>query len=349
VREQVEKGGIKPRECAMQDCAMQKCAMIWKLVVAVIAIWLGAAAPSLGQTAYPDKPIKIVNPFPPGSPVDFVGRLVAGKLEATLGQPAVVESRSGAGGTVGANSVAKSAPDGYTLLVTTPSTVATAPALYKSLPYDPVNDFAGIWGVNSGGLVMVVNPSLPVKTLSDFIRYARERPGQVTFASSGHGTTQHLAGELFQVRTGVKLLHVPYRGGAPATSDLMAGHVQVMFDALSNVYQNVHAGKLRALAILRGKRSALFPDLPTAAEAGAPGVETSGWVGIFAPSATPKDILGKLTGTLETTMRDPATVKRLMDAGNDSDFMVGEVLQKRLVKDVRLFAEIVDKAGIEKQ
>jgi tripartite-type tricarboxylate transporter receptor subunit TctC len=305
--------------------------------------------PTFGQSSYPDKPIKIVNPFPPGSPVDFVGRLVANKLEAAYGQPAVVESRSGAGGTVGANSVAKSAPDGYTLLVTTPSTLATAPALYKSLPYDPLKDFAGIWGVNSGGLLMVVNPALPVRTLAEFIQYARERPGQVAFASSGHGTTQHLAGELFQVRTGVKLLHVPYRGGAPATTDLMAGHVHVMFDALSNVYQNVKAGKLRALAILRHKRSALFPDLPTAAEAGAPGVETSGWVGIFAPSATPKDIRGKLIGTLATEMNDPETVKRLTDAGNDSDFMIGEALQNRLIEDVRLFAEIVEKAGIEKQ
>src|SRR5215475_14395931 len=177
--------------------------MTLRLVVAALALSLGLAAPSLAQTGYPDKPIKIVNPFPPGSPVDFVGRLVAGKLETTLGQPAVVESRSGAGGTVGANSVAKSAPDGYTLLVTTPSTLATAPALYKSLPYDPRKDFAGIWGVNSGGLLMVVNPALPVKTLAEFIQYARERPGQVAFAFSGPGTTQHLAGELFQVRTGV--------------------------------------------------------------------------------------------------------------------------------------------------
>jgi tripartite-type tricarboxylate transporter receptor subunit TctC len=323
--------------------------MALKCAFAVVALWLGAAAIASGQAVYPDKPIKIVNPFPPGSPVDFVGRLVAGRLEGALGQPALVESRSGAGGTVGANSVAKSAPDGYTLLVTTPSTLATAPALFKSLPYDPVRDFAGIWGVNSGGLVAVVHPSLPVKTLADFIRYARERPGQVAFASSGHGTTQHLAGELFQVRTGVKLLHVPYRGGAPATTDLIAGHVHVMFDSLSNVYQNINVGKLRALALLRPKRNALFPHLPTAAEAGAPGVETSGWIGIFAPSATPRNILAKLTDTLAVAMNDPATVKRLVDAGNDQDFMIGETLQKRLIDDVRLFAEIVEKAGIEKQ
>jgi len=318
-----------------------------RLGVAVAVIWLAATA--FGQTVYPDRPIRIVNPFPPGSPVDFVGRLAAGRLEGALGQPVLVESRSGAGGTVGANSVAKSAPDGHTLLVTTPSTLATAPALFKSLPYDPVRDFAGLWGVNSGGLVAVINPSLPVTTLAEFIRYARERPGQVAFASSGHGTTQHLAGELFQVRTGVKLLHVPYRGGAPATTDLVAGHVHVMFDALSNVYQNVNAGKLRALALLRPKRNALFPDLPTAAEAGAPGVETSGWVGLFAPSATPPDVLAKLTGTLAAEMNDPATVKRLLEAGNDHDFMIGEALQKRLIEDVRLFAEIVEKAGIEKQ
>ena len=260
-------------------------------------VGLTAAAPA--QTSYPDKPIRIINPFPAGSPVEFVGRLIAGKLEAAFGQPAVLESRSGAGGTVGANLVAKSAPDGYTLLVTTPSTVATAPALFKSMPYDPVKDFAGIWAVNSGGLVMVVNPAFPAKTVLEFIAYARAHPGEVSFASSGYGTTQHLAGELFQARTGVKLLHVPYRGGAPATTDLIAGHVQVMFDSLSNTYQSIQSGKLRALMLLRPRRNALFPDLPTAAEAGAPGVETPGWIGLFAPSATPKDVMAKLTATLD--------------------------------------------------
>jgi len=323
--------------------------MAIKFVAAVVALSLGATPPSIAQTAWPDKPIRIVNPFPAGSPVDFVGRIIANKLESSFGQPALVESRSGAGGTVGANFVAKSAPDGYTLLVTTPSTVATAPALYKSLPYDPLKEFAGIWAVNSGGLVVVINPALPVKTLAEFVQYARERPGQVSFASSGHGTTQHLAGELFQARTGVKLLHVPYRGGAPATTDLIAGHVSVMFDALSNTYQSIRAGKLRALALLRPKRNALLPDLPTAAEAGVAGVETSGWVGLFAPSATPKDVMGKLTGTLAAAMNEPETVQRLREAGNDHDFMVGDVLQRRLAEDIRLFAEIVEKAGIEKQ
>jgi tripartite-type tricarboxylate transporter receptor subunit TctC len=323
--------------------------MTFTRVALAAALLVVAAIPSVAQTPYPDKPIRIINPFPAGSPVDFVGRLAANKLEGALGQPALVESRSGAGGTVGANFVAKAPPDGYTLLVTTPSTVATAPALFKSLPYDPLKDFAGLWAVNSGGLVMVVHPSLPVKTLKEFIQYVKERPGQVSFASSGHGTTQHLAGELFQARTGVKLLHVPYRGGAPATTDLIAGHVGVMFDSISNTYQNIRAGKLRALAVLRPKRNALFPDLPTATEAGAPGVETSGWVGLFAPSATPKDVLGKLTSTLATTMSEPETVKRLMEAGNDDDFMVGEALQKRLAEDIVLFAEIVEKAGIEKQ
>jgi tripartite-type tricarboxylate transporter receptor subunit TctC len=322
--------------------------MTFKLFATVVALCCAAPA-SLAEIAYPDKPIKIVNPFPAGSPVDFVGRLIANKLEIAFGQPALVESRSGAGGVVGANSVAKSAPDGYTLLVTTPSTVATAPALVKSLPYEPLRDFAPIWAVNSGGLVVVVNPSLPIKTLGELVQYARAHPGELSFASSGHGTTQHLAGELFMARTGVKLLHVPYRGGAPATTDLIAGHVHVMFDSLSNTYQSIQAGKLRALALLRPKRNALFPDLPTAAEAGVQGVETSGWIGLFAPAATPKDILGKLTGTVATAMQDPETVKRLVEAGNDNDFMVGEVLGKRLADDIRLFAEVVAKAGIEPQ
>jgi len=183
-----------------------------------------AAAPLAGAAElYPDRPIRIINPFPSGSPVDVIGRLIADQLEKAWGQPVLVESKSGAGGTVGANFVAKAPADGYTLLVTTASTMATAPALYRSLPYDPLRDFAPIWAVKSSGQVVIVNPSLPVQSLRDLVDYAKAHRGQVSYASSGFGTLQHPAGELFIARTGAPLVHVPYRGGAPATNDLLGG------------------------------------------------------------------------------------------------------------------------------
>ena len=172
---------------------------------------------------YPDQPIRIINPFPSGSPVDVIGRLMADRLEKALGQPVLVESKSGAGGTLGANYVAKSPADGYMLLVTTGSTLATAPALYRSLPYDPIADFAPIWAIKSSGQVVVVNPALPATSLEELVQYAKAHKGEVSYASSGFGTVQHLAGELFVAHTGAPLTHIPYRGGAPATNDLIGG------------------------------------------------------------------------------------------------------------------------------
>lgn len=298
-------------------------------------------------TSFPDKPIRIINPFPPGSPVEFIGRLVADRLSKAFGKPVLLESRAGAGGTIGANFVAKSAPDGYTLLVTTPSTIAVAPSLYKSLPYDPVKEFVGIWSVNSAGLVVVVNPKVPVTNLAEFLAYARANQGKINYASSGKGTTQHLAAELFKTRTSLDLLHVPYKGGAPASADLMAGHVQVMFDALSNVRAAVLDGRLRALAVLRGKRARALPDVPTAAEGGVNNVEQPGWVGVFAPSGTPSDVMTKLIATTVKEMADPDVVAKLMGAGNDNEYVVGPALTKRLADDNVLFAEIVKRAGIK--
>jgi tripartite-type tricarboxylate transporter receptor subunit TctC len=328
-------------------------ALAWRrrhgVAAAIIVLCLWSSAPALAQTSYPDRPIKIVNPFSAGSPVDFVGRLIARKLEAAWGQPVLVEVRSGAGGTLGANSVAKAAPDGYTLLVTSPSTLTSAPVLVKGLPYDPIKDFAPVWAVHSGGLVVTVNPALPVRTLGEFVRYARERPGQLAFASTGHGTTQHLAAELFMARTGVKLVHIPYRGGPAANSDLVAGHVQVMFDSLSNTYPAIQAGKLRGLALLRPKRSALLPEVPTAVESGVTGVDMVGFLGLFAPAATPPEILQKLTGTLGPAMSDPETIERLIAGGNENEFMLGDVLAKRVADEMKLFIEIAEKAGIQPQ
>lgn len=315
--------------------------------VLLLAGWLAQSASA--QSSFPDKPIRVVNPFPPGSPVEFVGRLFADRLSKAWGRPVLLESRAGAGGTIGAGFVAKSPPDGYTLLVTTPSTIAVAPALYKSLPYDPVKEFAGIWAVHSAGLVVVVNPKLPIQNIAELLAYAKSNPGKVAYASSGVGTTQHLAAELFKSRTGADLMHVPYKGGAPASADLMAGHVHVMFDALSNVRAAVLDGRLRGLAVLRAKRARALPDLPTATEAGIAGVEQPGWIGLFAPAATPRDILVKLVTTTAKEMADPEVVAKLMAAGNDNEYTVGDELTRKLAADNVLFAEIVKRAGIPKE
>ena len=318
-----------------------------RLFVAIWATVLVAVAPAAGQEAFPNRTIKIVAPFPAGAPVDSVARLIADRLERAWGQPVVVENRGGGGGIVGTNAVAKSAPDGYTLLLTSTSPIAAAPALNKSVPYDAVKDFAPIWAINASGLVVVINPGLPLKTLGDLVRAAREQPGKLSFASSGHGTTQHLAGELFMARTGAKLVHVPYRGGFAGTTDLMAGHVQVMFDSLGNTLNNIRSEKLRALAVLREKRSPQLPSLPTAAEAGVIGAELNGWLGLFAPSGTPAATLDKLTATLVPGMREPAIMARLIELGNEDDVMTGDVVMRRLAEDKALFAEIVEKAGIK--
>jgi tripartite-type tricarboxylate transporter receptor subunit TctC len=300
---------------------------------------LAASSFARAEATYPDQPIRIIDPFPSGSPVDVIGRLIADRLEKALGQPVLVESKSGAGGTLGANYVAKSPPDGYTLLVTTGSTLATAPALYRALPYDPIADFAPIWAVKSSGQVVVVNPALPVKSLQELVQYAKAHKGEVSYASSGFGTVQHLAGELFVAHTGAPLTHVPYRGGAPATNDLIGGHIQVMFDAIGNTLQNIQAGKLRALAVLRTQRARVLPDVPTAAEAGVPGVELNGWVGLFAPAATPRPILDKLISTLAASTTDQELTKRLMAAGAE--------LGERVRQDKDTIAAIVKAAGIQ--
>jgi tripartite-type tricarboxylate transporter receptor subunit TctC len=323
--------------------------MMVRLIAAIAATALLALAPASGQENYPSRTIKIIAPFPAGAPVDSVARLIADRLEKAWGQPTIVENRGGGGGIVGTNAVAKAVPDGYTLLLTSTSPIAAAPALTKAMPYDAVKDFAPIWTISASGLVVVVNPALPIYTLADLVRVAREQPGRLSFASSGHGTSQHLAGELFMVRTGAKLVHVPYRGGFAGTTDLMAGHVQVMFDSLGNVLNNVRSGKLRALAVLRDRRSPQLPSLPTAAEAGVSGAELDGWLGLFAPAGTPPAILDKLTATLVPAMQESATMERLIELGNEDEVMTGDIVLKRLAENRALFTEIAEKAGIVPQ
>jgi len=293
--------------------------------------------------------VHVINPFPPGSPVEYIGRLVAQNLEQAWGKYVVVESRSGAGGTVGANYVAKAAPDGHTLLVTTASPISFAAALYEKLPYDPVKDLAPVWGIVTPGQVVVVNSQLPIRTLAELVAYAKANPGKLSYASSGIGTVQHFGGELFQARTGTKLVHVPYRGGAPAATDLAGGHVQVMFDSLTNQLRNIESGKVRPLAILRSRRDGKLPDVPTAAEAGVSGVEVVNWISLFAPAGTPADVLRTLRQTTKSVMATPDNVAKLTETFGEAQVLDGEQLAQMIPTEARTYIELVERAGIPKQ
>lgn len=303
--------------------------------------------PVLHAQGYPDKPVHIINPFPPGSPIDAVGRLLAQRLGTVWSQPVVVESKSGAGGTVGATFVATAPPDGSNLLVTSQSPITVAPLLYKSLAYEPTRDFAPVWGIASSGLVIVVTNTLPARTLAELVQYAKANPKALAYASSGNGTIQHLAGELFIARTGTPLLHVPYRGGAPAATDLMGGQVHVMFDSLSNQLASIRAGRVRALAVMRPTRSAALPDVPTAAEAGSPGVEMRGWIGFFAPRAMPAPALATLRADALRTMRGPEVDKALAALGLDGEVLDAEAFGRYVQADMVQVREIVRAANIQ--
>lgn len=308
-----------------------------------------AASEPAGASDYPPSGITIINPFPPGSPVDFLGRLVASELDQAWAPFVVVESRSGAGGTLGANFVARSKPDGQTLLVSTSSPLTAASALYEKLPYDPLKSLVPVWGVVTGGLTITVRKDLPVANLKELVAYAKAKPGELTYASSGVGTLQHFAGELFRARTQTNILHVPYRGGAPAMADLVGGHVDIMFDSSSNQMPSIQAGKVRALATLRPERDSRLPDVPTSSQAGVAGVEIVSWISIFAPAATPPDILDKLRKTTAQVMSRPEVVERLKATLGDIRVLTPAMLEETMVHEAALYADLVQRAGIQKQ
>ena len=262
---------------------------------------------------WPSKPVKLVVAYPPGGAVDNVGRILAEKLSASLGQPVIIENKAGAGGLIGADAVAKSAPDGYTFVLGTVSSHAIAPSVYKKMPYDPVTDFAPVSLVALTPYFITVNPSVPAKTLAELIAYAKANPDKLNFGSSGNGTTPHLAGELFNTMAGVKINHVPYKGSAPMVTDLLGNQVQVAFD--NTVIPNVKAGKLRALAATGTARLAAMPDVPTAAEAGLPGYEAVGWMGVYGPKGTPPAIANKLAAEIAKAMALPDVREKLNAQG----------------------------------
>ena len=255
---------------------------------------LAACAFTVSAQPYPSKPLRFVVPFPPGGSTDLLARRLCERLQASMGQPCVVENKPGAGGAVGSEFVAKTAPDGYTLLLGVTGSHGISVSLNPKLPYHPIKDFAPISMLVSTSLVLVVGPQFPAGTLAEYVTYAKGRPDQVTHSSPGNGTSMHLTGEMFNLASGTKLVHVPYKGSAGAVNDLMGGQVQSMFGDFLVVYPQVKGGKIKALAITSGKRHPMLPDVPTIAESGYPGFEALSWQGLFVPAGTPADIVAKL-------------------------------------------------------
>ena len=287
-----------------------------RLALAALAAVTVAALPdpSLAQ-AWPSKPVTVIVPFPAGGTTDIVARLTAQKLSEAWGQPVIVDNRAGAGGNIGSAMVAKAAPDGYTLLMGTVGTHAINASLYDKMPYDVVKDFAPITNVAAVPNMLVVTPSLPVNSVPELIAYAKQNPGKLNMASSGNGTSIHLSGELFKVMTGIQMEHVPYKGSAPALTDLMGGQVQVMFDNMPSAIAHVKAGKLKAIAVTTAKRSPAMPDLPTIDEAGVKGFEAASWFGLLAPAGTPKEIVAKVQADVVKAMKTTDLTEKMGQQG----------------------------------
>jgi len=281
------------------------------------ALLLPLAAALAQQGGYPNRPVTIVVAFTPGGPSDVLSRIVGKRLNEILHQPFIIENRPGAGGNIAAEQVARATPDGYTLLMGNNSILATNAALYKKLNYDPEKDFTPISLIGSQANILVVNPSVPANSMADLIALAKASPGTINFASSGHGAAAHLAGELFKTEAKVNIVHVAYKGAAPALQDVIGGHVQMMFATAASVIGLIKDGKVRALAVTTPKRTALLLDIPTVDELGLTGFDATTWHGLVAPSGTPKEVIDTLTFAVNSALKDPATQKALIELGVD--------------------------------
>lgn len=282
----------------------------------IVALFCAACSTAVSaQGDYPTRLIRMVVPFPPGGPTDIVARPLAQKLSVNLGQPVIVDNRGGAGGTIGANIVAKSTPDGYTLLMGTVGTQAINVNLYRKLPYDPVKDLAPVTLVATAPIALVAHPSLPVRSVAELLALARSKPGTLTFGSAGGGTPGHLSGEIFKSMTGTQITHVPYKGSAPAVQDLIGGQIALMFDPVQSVLAQVKSGKVNAIAVSGAKRSSMLPDVPTIAESGVPGYETTAWWGIAVPAKTPEPIVRRLHTEVAKALHAPEARARMEEIG----------------------------------
>ena len=308
-----------------------------------LAGWTNAAVSQ--TTGYPSKPIRLVLPYPPGGGSDTIARPLAQRLSGELGQQVVVDNRGGAGGNIGMEYVARTAPDGYTIIMALTAQLAVNVSLYKKLPYDPVRDYAPITLLATGPYLLVVHPSLPATSVKELVALARARPGEITYASSGNGSGGHLAAELLKTMTGTKMLHIPYKGGGPALVDVLAGHVQVLFATYISSRGHLQAGRLRVLGVSTAKRPAAIPDMPTIAEAGVPGYDSGVWYGMLAPAGTPRDIIEKLNREIVRVLKQPDFHKLLVDQAIDPIGGTPEQLGDFIRSEIAKWAKVVKDSG----
>lgn len=314
-------------------------------LVAAAAVLGPGAAGALAQE-YPKKPITMIVPYPAGGATDILARALGEKLTASLGQQVVIDNRPGANGNIGAQIAAKAAPDGYTLLMSPASTLTHNPSLYSKMPFDPLKDFAPISIVAETPMVVVVNPAVPAKSIKELVDLAKSKPGALSFASPGTGSSPHLSGELFKLMTKTDMVHVPYKGAAPAVTDLVGGQVQLMFDTIVSSLPHVKSGKLRALAVTPAKRSPLRPELPTVAEAGVPGYEATTWFGLLAPAGTPKPIIEKLHNEVVKILKTPDMKSRLDQLGAEPIGNTPEEFTAAMKQEMAKWAKVVADAAV---
>jgi tripartite-type tricarboxylate transporter receptor subunit TctC len=315
----------------------------WNLMLLAAACMSGGAV--MAQSAYPTKQVRLIVPFPPGGAVDVIGRIVSLRLSERLGQQVVVDNRGGANAIIGTELAAKAVPDGHTILIV-PAGHAITPSVMRKLPYDTLKDFAAIGLIGNGAYVLVINPSVPAKTLGEFIALAKAKPGQLNYAFTGHGNATHLAGELFKVLAGVDIVGIVYKGGGPALTDVIGGQVTGFFSGVASGSAQIKAGRIRALGVTTAQRSAALPDVPSIAEAGVPGYEVDGWYGLLAPKATPAAVIKRLNAELAALLAMPDMKERLLAAGIDARASSPAEFHDRIARDITRWAEVVKKARI---
>ena len=316
-----------------------------KSILATLIATALLATSTLVSAAFPDKPLKVIIGFPAGGPLDQHARLITDKLQAVLGQPVLIDYKSGAGGTVGAQEVMKAPADGYTLMLANTGVMVINPAIYSKLPYATLRDFTPIARTAMQPLALLVNPKVPANTLKEFVDYTRARPGQVNYGSAGNGGISHLAPERFKTATGLFMVHIPYRGSAPAFTDLMGGQVQFMAESIPQAANYHKQGKVRALAVTSRERNPALPDVPTVIEAGIKNFEVVGFYGFLAPAGTPKDVVAKLSDAFKQVLAMPEVRTRMITQGADPAFLGADEFAKYLAAEMPRWADAVGKSG----
>ena len=318
----------------------------WTAMVLVAAMAIAPCSAMAQTGAYPGRTVRMLVPWPAGGGTDMLARPIAQKLSDRLGQTVVVDNRGGVSGIVGSEAAAKAAPDGYTILVDNVTSHATNITLYPRLTYNSLRDFAPVTLLTTVANIIAVHPSVPAKSLKELVALARARPRQLSFATYGTGGTTHLAGEMLKSRAGIDMVHVPYKGGAPALVDVVAGHVPVYFSVLSTSAAQIRAGKLRALAVTGRSRDAVFPEVPTVAESGYPGFEANNWYGLLTPAGVPRDIIAKLNAETHAVLKMPEVVERLASQGNTIAVSTPEQLREHMAAETRKWAQVIKGAGV---